>query len=123
GDDEGGAGGGGGAGGRAGWAGGVGGALTGDRSVVVTWLNRSTLHLVRTEDYWWLPPLTTPHLFTGNARRLAQEGVPPDDAERGVAVIERSLTAEGPLTRAQLAGRIAKTGAPTHAPAIAHLPR
>src|SRR5262249_25314796 len=98
-------------------------ALTRDRSVVVTWLNRSTLHLVRTEDYWWLHPLTTPHLFTGNARRLAQEGVPPDDAERGVAVIERSLTAEGPLTRAQLAGRIAKTGAPTHAPAIAHLPR
>src|SRR5437773_3253112 len=85
-------------------------ALTRDRSVVVTWLNRGTLHLVRTEDYWWLHPLTTPQLFTGNARRLAQEGVPPADAERGVAVIERSLTAEGPLTRAQLAERIAKAG-------------
>jgi hypothetical protein len=96
-------------------------ALTRDRSVVVTWLNRGTLHLVRTEDYWWLHPLTTPQLFTGNARRLAQEGVPPADAERGVAVIERSLTAEGPLTRAQLAERIAKTGVRTQGQAIVHL--
>jgi hypothetical protein len=96
-------------------------ALTRDRSVVVTWLNRGTLHLVRTEDYWWLHPLTTPQLFTGNARRLAQEGVPPDDAARGVAVIERSLTAEGPLTRARLAERIATAGVRTQGQAIVHL--
>jgi DNA glycosylase AlkZ-like len=96
-------------------------ALTRDRSVVVTWLNRGTLHLVRTEDYWWLHPLTTPQLFTGNTRRLAQEGVPPADAERGVAVIERSLTAEGPLTRAELAERIAKAGVRTQGQAIVHL--
>ena len=96
-------------------------ALTRDRSVVVTWLNRGTLHLVRTEDYWWLHPLTTPQLFTGNTRRLAQEGVPPADAERGVAVIERSLTAEGPLTRAQLAERVARAGVRTQGQAIVHL--
>ena len=96
-------------------------ALTRDRSVVVTWLNRGTLHLVRAEDYWWLHPLTTPPLITGNARRLAQEGVTPGDAERGVAVIERSLTAEGPLTRAQLGERIAKTGVRTQGQAIVHL--
>src|SRR5690242_12140774 len=40
-------------------------ALTQDRCVVVTWLNRGTLHLVRTEDYWWLHPLTTPQLRGG----------------------------------------------------------
>jgi Winged helix DNA-binding domain len=96
-------------------------ALTEDRSVVVTWFNRGTLHLVRAEDYWWLHPLTTPPLVTGNARRLAQEGVPPGDAERGVAVIERSLTAEGPLTRAQLADRIAAAGVRTQGQAIVHL--
>ena len=45
-------------------------ALTGDRSLVVTWLNRGTLHLVRSEDYAWLHALTTPPLFTGNARRV-----------------------------------------------------
>jgi hypothetical protein len=96
-------------------------ALTKDRSVLVTWLNRGTLHLVRAEDYWWLHPLTTPPLLTGNARRLAQEGVPPVDAERGVAAIERSLTAEGPLTRAQLAARIAAAGVRTQGQAIVHL--
>jgi winged helix DNA-binding protein len=76
-------------------------ALTAARSHVVSWLNRGTLHLVRAEDHWWLHQLTTPQPATGNARRLAQEGVPPDDAERGVAVIHRSLAADGPLTRAQ----------------------
>ena len=35
------------------------------RSLIVTWLNRGTLHLVRSEDYWWLHPLTTPQLRTG----------------------------------------------------------
>jgi len=96
-------------------------ALTRDRSVVVTWLNRDTLHLVLAEDYWWLHPLTTPPLLRGNARRLAQEGVPPADAERAVTVIERAVTAEGPLTRAQLAERIAAAGVRTQGQAIVHL--
>src|SRR5205085_5800942 len=34
----------------------------GDRSLVISWLNRGTLHLVRSEDYWWLHALTTPPL-------------------------------------------------------------
>ena len=96
-------------------------ALTRDRCVVVTWLNRGTLHLVLAEDYWWLHPLTTPPLLRGNARRLAQEGVPAADAERAVAVIERAVTAEGPLTRAQLAERIAAAGVRTQGQAIVHL--
>jgi hypothetical protein len=96
-------------------------AALADRSVVVTWLNRGTLHLVLAEDYWWLHPLTTPPLLRGNARRLAQEGVPPADAERGAVVIERSLAGEGPLTRAQLAERIAAAGVRTKGQAIVHL--
>ena len=59
-------------------------ALTDDRSLLITWLNRGTLHLVRSEDYPWLHALTAPPLFTGSARRLAQEGVSPDAAERAV---------------------------------------
>src|SRR6478609_6228048 len=49
-------------------------ALTEDRSLVISWLNRGTLHLVRREDYGWLHALTTPQLLAGNTRRLAQEG-------------------------------------------------
>ena len=96
-------------------------ALTQQRSLVITWLNRGTLHLVRTEDYWWLHRLTTPQLFTGNARRLAQEGVPPEDADRAVAVIERALAADGPLTRGQLRERIAATGVRTEGQALVHV--
>jgi len=74
-------------------------ALTEERSLLVTWLNRGTLHLVRSEDYGWLHALTTPPLHTANATRLAQEGVTPAAAERGVATIERALATEGPVTR------------------------
>jgi uncharacterized protein YcaQ len=91
------------------------------RSLLITWLNRGTLHLVASEDYPWLHALTTPPLFTASARRLAQEGVPPADAERGVTTIERSLIAEGPLTRAQLAERIAVAGVRTEGQALVHL--
>jgi hypothetical protein len=96
-------------------------ALTADRSLVITWLNRGTLHLVRSEDYPWLHALTTPPLCTGSARRLAQEGVSPRAAERGVAVVERSLVDEGPLTRAQLRDRIAAAGVRTEGQALVHI--
>jgi hypothetical protein len=95
--------------------------LTERRSLLITWCNRGTLHLVASEDYPWLHALTTPPLFAGSARRLAQEGVPPDDADRGVDVIERSLGAEGPLTRPQLAQRIAAAGVRTEGQALVHL--
>jgi hypothetical protein len=96
-------------------------ALTEERSLLITWLGRGTLHLVRSEDYPWLHALTTPPLFTANARRLAQEGVSPDAAERGIAVIERSLAEEGPLTRDQLGERIAKAGVRTEGQALVHI--
>src|SRR5450755_1771294 len=94
-------------------------ALSADRSLLITWLNRGTLHLVATEDYWWLHPVTTPPLFTASARRLAQEGVPPADADRGVAAIESAL-ADGPLSRGQLAERIVAAGVRTEGQALVH---
>lgn len=96
-------------------------ALTAERSLVITWFNRGTLHLVRTEDYWWLHALTTPPLFNGSARRLAQEGVSPGAAEIGVAVIERALTSDGPLTRRQLRERIAAAGVRVQGQALVHI--
>jgi len=80
-------------------------ALSRRRSLIVTWLNRGTLHLVRAEDYWWLHPLTTPQLRTGNSRRLAQQGVPPQDAERAVAAIRAAVAAGGRAVPAVRAGR------------------
>lgn len=96
-------------------------ALSEDRSLLITWLNRGTLHLVCSEDYPWLFALITPRLLAGNARRLAQEGVSPPAADRGVGVIERSLAEEGPLTRLQLRERIATAGVRTEGQALVHL--
>ena len=96
-------------------------ALTADRSLVITWLNRGTLHLVRSEDYPWLQQLTAPQLQTATARRLSQEGVTPTAAERGVAAIERALAEDGPLERDRLRERVAAAGVRTQGQAFVHL--
>jgi hypothetical protein len=96
-------------------------ALTDDRSLVITWLNRGTLHLVQADDYWWLQELTTPQLVTSNARRLAQEGVSPDQAERGLAVIETALSTDGPLTRDALREHLIARDIPVARQALVHL--
>ena len=96
-------------------------ALTEDRTLLITWLNRGTLHLVRSEDYHWLHALTTPPLLTANARRLAQERVTPAAADRAVAAVERSLAEEGPLTRAELRERIAAVRVRTEGQALVHI--
>ncbi len=96
-------------------------ALSEQRSLLITWLNRGTLHLVRSEDYPWLHALTTPPLLTSSTRRLSQEGVSPADAERGVETIERSLAEEGPLTRAQLGERLEVADVPIQGQALIHL--
>ena len=96
-------------------------ALTRDRSLLITSLNRGTLHLVTAEDYWWLQLLTTPPVQTAVSRRLSQEGVPPADADKAVGVIDAALAADGPLTRDQLAGRVAAAGVRTQGQAIAHI--
>jgi Winged helix DNA-binding domain len=96
-------------------------ALGEDRTLLVTWLNRGTLHLVRSEDYPWLQALTTPPLFTSSARRLRQEGVGEADAERALRTIEASLAEEGPLTRAQLRERLEAAGQRTEGQALIHL--
>ncbi len=96
-------------------------ALTEERSVVVAGLMRGTLHLVGRDDYPWLLGLTAPTRLTASRRRLGQEGVTPGDAERAVAIVERALADTGPLTRPELAQRIAAKGIRTEGQATPHL--
>jgi hypothetical protein len=79
---------------------------------VITWLMRSTLHLVRAEDVRWLLALTGPRQQAGNARRLKQLGIAP--ATDAIA----RLLADGPLPRAEIAARL---DAPTDGQRIVHL--
>ena len=96
-------------------------ALAEDRSVLVTTLNRGTLHLVRREDYPWLLALTAPTVGTSDARRLAQEGVTPAAADRAADVIVRALGEQGPLERDALRLLIAAAGVETRGQALAHI--
>jgi hypothetical protein len=96
-------------------------ALTEERSLVISWLNRGTLHLVRSEDYRWLHALTTPPLASSAKRRLSQEGISPEVGERAVSTIEHALADEGPLTRLQLRERLEAAGVSTEGQALIHL--
>ena len=89
--------------------------------MIVTWLNRGTLHLVRREDYWWLHALTAPTVRTTNACRLDQEGHTPDSVARGTKLIVDALTTDGPLTREALRARLDERGIPVAGQALIHL--
>jgi hypothetical protein len=92
-----------------------------DRSIVLAWAMRGTLHLMAAEDHGrFAPVLTEPHIGR-SMRRLREEGVSGDDAERAVGLIERMLAREGPLTRPEIARRLRRRGLRTEGQAIAHL--
>ena len=95
-------------------------ALTDDRSLVVTWLNRGTLHLVAAEDHWWLHQLTAHRQLNWNRTRLAQEGVTPVQAQRGVELVATAV-ADGPRTRHELRAVLDDAGLPTAGQALVHI--
>jgi hypothetical protein len=92
-----------------------------NRRLLITWLNRGTLHLVRPDDYWWLHALTTPQLATANRRRLGQEGVSTAQAARGVDVVTEAVLTHGPQTRVELRRRLDAAGVPTAGQALVHV--
>jgi winged helix DNA-binding protein len=92
-----------------------------DRSIVLTWAMRGTLHLISAEDYGWLHPLVIERGIANAYRRLGQLGVLEGQPERAVALISRMLDREGPLVRSEIAERLARQGIVTEGQAIAHL--
>ncbi|MGH8867667.1 MAG: winged helix DNA-binding domain-containing protein [Actinomycetes bacterium] len=98
-------------------------ALTEERSLVVTWLGRGTLHLVRREDFPWLWGLTASTALAASRRRLGRLGVSPSDAERAVGVVTDALAREGPMPRDALVPQVAAAGISTEGQAGVHLLR
>lgn len=90
-----------------------------ERRLIVTWVNRGTLHLIRSEDYPLLHATTTPQLWTSSRTRLAQTGVG-DAADRGVETVRRAL-ADGPRTRAELRDALDYADVPTAGQALPHV--
>lgn len=85
-------------------------------SMRITWLMRTTLHLVHAADLEWLHPLFAPRQETAHARRLRQLGVE-DVADRAVELICERV----PATRHELASHLAAHGVPVDGQRIAHL--
>jgi len=92
-----------------------------DSAFIITWLNRGTLHLVRSEDYRWLHAVTAPRQVKFNLRRLEQEGVSPDQAEKCEVAIRADIADRGPRTRAELRSALEGAGVPTAGQAFIHV--
>lgn len=90
-----------------------------ERRLIVTWVNRGTLHLIRAEDYPLLQVTTTPQLWTSCRTRLRQTGVG-DAADRGVATVAKALE-DGPRTRAELREALDSADVPTAGQALVHV--
>jgi hypothetical protein len=96
-------------------------ARTRDRSIVLCWAMRGTLHLLAAEDHAWLVPLVIERRIANAHRRLRQEGVTGSQPEKAVRSIERMLGRGGPLLRWEIAERLRSQGIRTEGQAIAHL--
>jgi hypothetical protein len=92
-----------------------------DRSLIITWVNRGTLHLVAAEDEPLLHALTTPQLRRSSDRRLAEEGVSPAAVKRGIAAIVKALATDGPMTRSELRAVLEPARVPTAGQATTHI--
>ncbi|MGH2678646.1 MAG: winged helix DNA-binding domain-containing protein [Actinomycetota bacterium] len=92
-----------------------------DRSIVLTWAMRGTLHLVAAEDVGWLTDLPVASTPGTSNRRLREMGVGPDQITAGVRAIERMLDRHGPLTRAEIGERLRRRGLPTEGQILPHL--
>jgi hypothetical protein len=96
-------------------------ARTGDRSIVLCWAMRGTLHLLAAEDHAWLVPIVIERRIANAHRRLRQDSVTGNQSTKAVRSIERMLAREGPLLRSEIAERLQSQGIRTEGQAIAHL--
>jgi hypothetical protein len=81
-----------------------------ERTLVRTWGQRGTLHLLATEDLGWLLPLMSPVFIAAGRRRRAELGLDEDTCSRGIRIIRNVLASQGPLTRAELVEQLGAHG-------------
>lgn len=89
-------------------------ARTEERSLLRAWMMRKTVHLIAAEDAGWIVPLFAPGTVRWSRKRLDDNGLDAAGQERAMAVLQRAVAGEGPLTRPELAQRLERAG--FHAP-------
>src|SRR6266699_6220353 len=92
-----------------------------ERTIIRTWGQRGTLHLLATEDLGWLLPLLGPIFIAASRRRRAELGLDEDTCARGIRIIRKVLADHGPLTRTELVEQLAIHGIPLEDQARPHL--
>ena len=81
-----------------------------ERTIIRTWGQRGTLHLLAAQDLGWLLPLFGPVFIAGSRRRRTELGLDEEMCARGIRVMRETLASQGPLTRAEIAERLAIHG-------------
>jgi hypothetical protein len=89
---------------------GVEAARVGERSFVRTWAMRGTLHLVASDDLFWLRRLLSPGSIRANESRSAQLGLDEKTYRRAMGLIDRALDGGQALGRAALKEALAEGG-------------
>src|SRR5215467_11948095 len=92
-----------------------------ERTIIRTWGQRGTLHLLATEDLGWLLPLFGPVFIAGDRRRREELGLDEDTCARAIHVIRDVLASQGALTRAELVEQLAAHGIRIDGQARPHL--
>ena len=85
-------------------------ARTEDRSLLRTWVMRTTIHMIPTDDAGWWLSLFEPRIERDTRRRLSQLGMPSGQHDRALKLVAGRLADEGPLTRSQTAERLETAG-------------
>ncbi|MEU0687289.1 winged helix DNA-binding domain-containing protein [Streptomyces uncialis] len=94
-----------------------------DRGIVRGWYLRGTLHTVPSDDARWLLRLLAPRTLAATSRRYQQLGLDDELRRRADQLIRRDLATHGPLTRAELTGRLTTLGISPDGQAPFHLIR
>lgn len=94
-----------------------------DRSIVLTWAMRGTMHLVSSEDLAWLLALFGSLYIGKTAQRFKQLGLSQDIREGALYHIQDILAEHDSMTRAELAQALARHNIPVEGQAIHHLVR
>lgn len=85
-------------------------ARTEEGSILRTWVMRMTIHMIALEDAGWMLPLFEPRIEKWQRRRLDQLGMAGTKQDKALRVVERVLEREGPMTRPEVAERVASAG-------------
>lgn len=98
-------------------------AYEGDASIVRNWFMRGTLHTIPAEDVRWVSRLLAERVIGATRHRYRELGLTDDLIERADDLIDQVLGVQGPLTRIELAERLARLGVDPTGQAPFHLIR